>query len=331
MDQTIAPAPELAGQYSVVFDAIAEIGRNYTSGGHPGAACALFEKTLQLFAPDAVPTPARLKLLIGYGRSLIANLFVNHKGEETLAAVLGEARTLAESSSDRLALANALSLLGQTDYFISIFSGFVADKEKAHYSQALAYQEQALAIRQELQDLEGICESNFFVGLVHERWQEREVARNHYNLARGLAEQHHFYFHIAETSRHLAGIALAEGDLDAALRNALQELRGREQAGFKPYQPLDHLMLCDIYILKDDLENALTHARAALALADDMDYAGAKVLSRLRFGDINLKRGEREKALADYTRALETAKKLGQTLLLNYANARLAQAGVSIE
>ncbi|OJW06529.1 MAG: hypothetical protein BGO39_00510 [Chloroflexi bacterium 54-19] len=331
MDRTIATTPTLAGQYTAVFEALTEIGREYTSGGQPGAACALFEKARQLFEPGAVPAPARLKLLTGYARSLVTNLFVNHSGEETLAAVLGEARSLAESSSDRLALAEVLNLLGQTDYFISIFGGFVSDKEKAHYGPALAYQEQALAIRQELEDLEGICESNFFVGLVHERWQERETARTHYNFARELAEQHHFYFQIAETSRHLAGIALAEGDLDAALANSLRELRGREQAGFKPYLPLDHLLLCDIYLLRGELEKALAHAQAALALAEEMDYAGAGVLSRLRFGDIKLKQGEREEAVAEYSRALETAQKLGQALLLNYANQRLAQAGVSRE
>jgi hypothetical protein len=60
-----------------------------------------------------------------------------------------------------------------------------------------------------------------------------------------------------------------------------------------------------------------------------MAYSGARVLSRLRFGDIKLKQGERDDALAEYGRAAEAARKLGQTLLVQLANQRLAQAGVS--
>jgi tetratricopeptide (TPR) repeat protein len=331
MDEATITPDEFAGQYTAVFGAIGEIGRGYTYGGQPGAACQLFQNAVTLFDPELVPTQARLKLLIGYARSLITNLFVNHRGEETLKAVLAEAHQLAGSGPDLQAQADVFSLLGQADYFVTIFGGAVVDQEKKHYGPTFAYQQQGLAIREELPDFKGICESHFYLGLVHERWQEQEIAIGHYNKARELASQHNFYFEVAETSRHLAGIALAEGNLDRALENSLRELQGREQAGFKPYLPLDHLLLCDIYVRKGDRENAQAHAQEALTLAGQMNYAGAVALSRLRLGDIELKWGEAEKARAEYTKALEIAQGQGQTLLLNLANQRLAQARVCIE
>jgi hypothetical protein len=50
----------------------------------------------------------------------------------------------------------------------------------------------------------------------------------------------------------------------------LQALSLREEAGFKPYLPLDHLLLRDIYLARGDTANAQLHTERASALADEM-------------------------------------------------------------
>jgi hypothetical protein len=63
-----------------------------------------------------------------------------------------------------------------------------------------------------------------------------------------------------------------KGNLDEALSLALQALELREAARFKPYQPLDHLLLRDIYQVKGDTANAQLHEQRASALAEEMGY-----------------------------------------------------------
>ncbi|MBO0794931.1 MAG: hypothetical protein J2P36_28825, partial [Ktedonobacteraceae bacterium] len=64
--------------------------------------------------------------------------------------------------------------------------------------------------------------------------------------------------------------ALFKGDLDQALIHAQRALSYREAGGFRPYQPLDHLSLRDIYLKKGDMENARLHTQKAVALAEEM-------------------------------------------------------------
>jgi hypothetical protein len=63
---------------------------------------------------------------------------------------------------------------------------------------------------------------------------------------------------------------LREGNLEQALTLALQALALREEAQFRPYLPLDHLLIRDIYLAKGDIANAQLHTQQASALAEEM-------------------------------------------------------------
>lgn len=322
MARLITTPEEFEQSFSTAFEAISELGRGYTALGRPGVAVRLFQKTLEV---ENAPVKARLGLLIEFGRTLITNLFVNHDGEELLDATLAEARQLAKSSGDKQALADVLSLLGETDYFVTIFDGFIVDGERQKFGPTLEYQRQALALREELGDSRGICESKFFIGLVNERWQQPESAEVEYRQVLDMAEQGGYFYERAEACRHLAGLALGKGELDAALEFGKQALASRQAAHFKPFQPLDHLLLSDIYLKRNEPDAAEKHALAAQALGNEMDYSGVKVLAMLRLADVALARGERDEARRGYEKALGLAQELGQTLLLNFTKQRLAQ------
>ncbi len=77
-------------------------------------------------------------------------------------------------------------------------------------------------------------------------------------------------FEKTEPTCHFAINALRKGDLDQALTLALRALELCEEARFKPYLPLDHLLLRDIYLAKVDTANAQFHTEIASAIAEEM-------------------------------------------------------------
>jgi tetratricopeptide (TPR) repeat protein len=109
-----------------------------------------------------------------------------------------------------------------------------------------------------------------FQGLVYQFWQQNELAREYFSRAIQVAEQHGHILEQAEPNRHLTFDALFRGDLEAALTHARRALSFREAAGFRPYQPFDHLALWDIYRKKGDMDNAQFHMQQASALAEEM-------------------------------------------------------------
>src|SRR5262249_49107840 len=148
-----------------------------------------------------------------------------------------------------LRFGDALSLLGQAHYFASIMANrkrglpLTSTPGDEKYDQALAYQQQVLKLREALHDTRGVSESYFQIGVVYERWQQYDRSQEYYAQARAIADQYDHRFEKIEPARHVAFQALREGKPDQALDLALQALSLREAAQFRPYLPLDHLLV----------------------------------------------------------------------------------------
>ncbi|GHO89204.1 tetratricopeptide repeat protein [Dictyobacter formicarum] len=270
--QSLAPMHQY---YTTAIDALYEIGREYFFCGKSGDAQHLLRTSLHLLEVDDVQPQQRLKLLLLYGQVLIVDHLLTRGGGnvDLLFSTILNARQVAEASRSQQDIADALSLLGQAHYFTAVVSGAVLDDpQSGKYDEALAYQQQALELREALHDTRGISESYFQIGVIYERWQQFERAEEYYSRARQLADQYNHPFEKTEPARHFAIHALMKGDLDQALSLALQALKLREEARFKPYQPLDHLLLRDIYQAKGDQANAQFHTQQASALASEMEY-----------------------------------------------------------
>jgi tetratricopeptide (TPR) repeat protein len=208
-------------------------------------------------------------------------LVVDHfltRGEnaQLVFATILQAQQLAEAAEEQRGLADALSLLGQAHYFASVVESrrqgvpLSSTPGDGKYDQALLYQQQALKLREALQDTRGMSESYFQIGVVYERWQQYARSQEYYAKARQIADQYDYPFEKTEPARHVAFQALREGNIDQALALALQALALREAAGFRPYLPLDHQLVRDIYLAKGDTAQAQLHTQQAQALADEM-------------------------------------------------------------
>ncbi len=276
MQPSVFTNDEFTRYYTAAIDAFCEIARSYFFLGRLGDALHVLRISLHMIEAGEVAQKDYLKLLLLSGKILTVDHLL-HRGETDLMfSTILQAQQIAESAQDQQGLANALSLLGQAHCNATtvaiVKSGALpfGTQGQGKYEEALAYQQQALGLQEALHDTQGISESHFCVGLVYQFWQQHELAREHFTRAIQVAEQYGYVLEQAEPNRHLTVDALFKGDLDQALTHALRALSFREAGGFRPYQPLDHLSLWDIYLRKGDTAKAQFHMQQASTLAEEM-------------------------------------------------------------
>lgn len=275
MSLTISLYQDVSHHYTTASKVLYEIGHTYYLSGRLADAQHLLHTSLQLFTESEAQSQDRLPLLLLYGQVLLVDYLLSRDGvhSELMFATLQQARELAEAANLQQSLADALSLLGLAHHLTALMAGAIIDTpQSGKYQQSLAYQQQALELREKLSDTRGMSESLFQIGAIYERWQQYDQARAYYTQARQLADQYNHLFEKSEPARHTAIHALMEGKLDEALTFALQALELREAAHFRPYQPLDHLLLRDIYQLQGKMADAQRHGQEATTLATAMGY-----------------------------------------------------------
>jgi tetratricopeptide (TPR) repeat protein len=275
MQPSVPTDDKLIKYYTNAIDALWKIARAYYMDGKLSNALHLLRTALQLTESGEIAPRDHLKLLLLYGQVLVVNHLARGDAD-LLFSTVRQARQIAEATQDQQGIADALSLLGQAHYFTAVVASLKAGtllnshQGDGKYDEALAYQQQALKLRESLHDNRGISESYFQIGTVYERWGQYDRAQEYYTKARQIADQYDYPFEKTEPARHLALHALRQGDLDQALTLALQALELREKAGFKPYQPLDHLLIRDVYQAQEDTVNAQLHEQRASAIAEEM-------------------------------------------------------------
>jgi tetratricopeptide (TPR) repeat protein len=279
MQPSTSTDDKLGKLYTTASDALYEIANSYFFLGQLNNALRLLHTSLQVTETAEAGPQNRLKLLLLYVRVLTVDHLISRGDADLVLSTALHARQLAEALQYQQYIADALSLLGQARCTAStvaiIKSGALpfGTQGQGHYEEALTYLQQALALQEALQDTRGISETCFNIGLVYQFWLQNDLAREYFTRAIQVAEQHGHVLEQAEPHRHLTFDSLFNGDLDQALTHARLALSFREAAGFRPYQPFDHLSLRDIYLKKGDTANAQFHLLQAQVLSDEMGFS----------------------------------------------------------
>lgn len=157
--------------------------------------------------------------------------------EDLLEAALARAR----ACGDRSLEAAALDRLGWLMHFRALDAG--RDPSGADAEESLF--QQALAIRREIQDLAGVAESLFGVGLVHQVLRrDWEAAMPYFREALALAEEHADALTRSEVHRHVGFFYLVEDvQPDRARHHLRVSLEWREQHGDPRWIPSGTLAL----------------------------------------------------------------------------------------
>ena len=281
MQLLVTTLEQLAQHYTTAAPAIGELARAYAMRGRLGAARRLLYTALQL-AEDS-QAQDRLQLLLLDGTIQIVDHVLTWQGADSMLAAVHRIQQLAEAGDDRQAVADALSLHGRAQLFAGVTAalthGVAPDSSPGagRYDQAQELQQQSLEIREALHDMRGVSESHFFIGNVYQFWQQYDLAHAHFTKASAIAEHYGHRFELVEPARHLAFLALIHKDFDQALIFAEQALSLREEVRFRPFLPLDHLLLRSIHMARGDLPQAEAHRQQVAALAAEMGYQNAPV------------------------------------------------------
>jgi tetratricopeptide (TPR) repeat protein len=264
--------------YTSMIDSLYEVVHTYLYRGRLADALRIAQASQPLLDEREVAQGDRLKVLLLYGQVLVVDLLLGRGEPDLLFATARQVKESADELEDQLRIGDALNLLGQAYYFATITELLKngqpvnSSQEEGKFIEAFGFHQQALQLREALNDTRGISESHFELGSVYERWGQDEQAVEHYRQASQVAEQYNYRYEKVEPARHLALHALMKGDLEQALIYGERALSLREEAGFKPYLPLDHLLLVNIYMARGDVASAQLHLQQATALAEEIGY-----------------------------------------------------------
>ena len=311
----------ITDHFTSVIYSLCEIAELYYYLSKLDEAVDVLKTGLQLTSAKEVHLRDRVKLTLQYGRILVAHYFLTNKDFDLTLATALDAKQLAETASYEKGIADALSLIGQTYYYKTLNSG------EGDYEEALIYFQQALSLREKLHDTRGISEVLFHSGLTYEQRGIVDKAYGHYTEALQFADLYNHKLEKSYALRHLAGLAAAKGDLDAALNYALTSLALREEIGFRIYLPHSHILVGDIYLQREDSENALINYQNAQALAEEMGIQNALILSLLAIGNIQLVQGGVVQARENFRHAHALAQELGVIYTLEETTKKLDALG----
>jgi len=317
MTQSTNSYHSISDHFTSVIYSLCEIAELYYYLAKLDEATDVLKTGLQLTSAKEVHLRDRVKLTLQYGRVLVANYFLTNRDFDLTLATSHEARQLAETAHYEKGIADALSLIGQAHYYRKLNSG------EGDYEEALTYFQRALTLREKLHDTRGISEALFHSGLTYEQRGLSDRAQECYTEALQFADLYNHKLEKSYALRHLAGLATDKGDLDAALNYALTSLALREEIGFRVSLPHSHILVGDIYLRREDGENALINYQNAQGLAEEMGIKNALTLSLLAIGNIQLVQGDKVQARENFQNAHTLAQELGIAYAIEGASKKL--------
>jgi len=342
------------------FGAVRSLARSYNYLGRFEVALDLLQVAERISRYPEVFSADRFAILETYAEIRIANYFLTTQGSDEMFELVQKTAQEARNACVELDftdgnnettmnVATALGLLGQAHYYATLNTG------GSDYSHVFTYCSQALAMWEKLEkarhlamangsdlpsdDFEadessknhvlhvierGMSSSLFYIGLAYERLEEPERARDSYQRALDLALRSHAKEAASYAYRHLAGLSEEQ---EQQLEYALQSLQLREEIGFKRTLPLSHLLVCDIYLQRNDLEKAQEHCQIAFQLAEEMEIKQALMMAYYSQGEIFQRKGKLDEARHCFVQCLDVAEALGTAYGIAEATKKLQELG----
>ena len=174
---------------------------------------------------------AQAQLHVQRGRLLIDDgMFRQRDTTEARTAELEQALSIATALGDVRLLGNVYDAMG-----FSLHAVYLQGDRSQELADEIKFFERGLQLRQEANDLQGIAESTFHIGIVH------DVVRRDYEVAQSFHQQAYDLAVSAENPliasyaiRHLGFCHYRLGRLDEALVALEESLQLRQQIGFVP-------------------------------------------------------------------------------------------------
>ncbi len=292
--------------FTQVIDVLCDIADMYRMLGKQEDAVALLKTGLSL-PGDETALPTQTKLLTNYGKQLTTSMLRTSRTAEETLSVLANAREIAESLQDESLLASVLYELGET-YFVR---GHKTTGEDSDYDTALAYFQQALALREALQDEKSMPQSLLGVGRMYQNIGQNEAAQLYIERALQSAEQQQDRAIQGEATNHIAILKAGQDDIEGAIQLVRVAITIREQAGLAAEVPYSYLTLAELYMANGKSKEAFNTYQQCYALAEQVQATQVTVTVLLGIGYVYLEDGEATRAIEQFKRAETLAKSIG--------------------
>lgn len=159
---------------------------------------------------------------------------------------------------------------------LALHVGYLADRSRGEPPEELPSFEQALALRQELGDREGVAESLFHIGLVHQLVRgDDERARGYFRESYAVAEEAGDELMKSYAVRHIAAADETVGDLEAARRGFAESLALRERAGWRAGTAAAQVALAAVLRRQGRRDEARALAEQAVATFEEIEAVRA--------------------------------------------------------
>ncbi len=294
-----------------------EIARGWHKNGQLTEAID-FLTILTTTAPmKSAPESHQAKLWADLGKLQAHNSFFNNTHFDGTIEILNKAQQLAESSDCKGLVAQALQ-----------WRGFVLNSRVFHggegkYEDALPDSEQALHLREDLEDFRGLAESLVYTAIIYERLQQTEKAKASYERALALSQAHELPAEESYALRHLAFMRQNEGDLEGALDYFKQSLELREALEMKINLPLSYSAVGHVCLELQQFEDALEYLNQALESAEQLDVPRVASIALYLLGETQVSLEQVVEAIESFEKSLKISESLNYQAGIDRAQTRI--------
>lgn len=232
-----------------------------------------------------------------------------------------ETRVLAE---EQIELAGRLAAVkGRPDRVARAADGYRASAhrlrglcamEAGDHRTALAELESALAIHRATGDQKGEAMALWYLGTVHLKNGDLDVALDYNLLALRARESLGDVLGLARSYNNIGYIHHEQGDHRKALEAHMKALELRRESGDKQALASSYNNLGMVHLALGEDRQAVEHYRMAHELAQELGDPMGTVRFHNNLGDIHERWGDHAKALEHYFQALATAEEIGDAL-----------------
>jgi tetratricopeptide (TPR) repeat protein len=311
-----------AAAYARLLEAGMDAARPLLLEGRADAAVQVLQAAEVVLSEPGLPPRRVASFRIERARAELLRDWLTGGSLDRARAALERLVPSIERSADQVLRADLANLLAVAWYWSASGDGDL--------DAALTHADRALALRQQLDDQRGFAESLIVAAMIHAALDPapRGAARRDAPLleeALTLARTHGHAREEGAAARHLARLALEEGDLDAALDHATNALSLLEASGDRIEAVPALLALGEVWMTRGDHKAARAILDDALEAARRMGAARFEVDARLALSRVEERRGEIAQARRRAEEARTIAEKTGYTSGRDAAVSRLAE------
>ncbi|NHJ32189.1 MAG: tetratricopeptide repeat protein [Asgard group archaeon] len=250
---------------------------------------------------------AELKVVLAY-------ILLRQADFDQAKQLLDSAEKIAKNTANKKLLGNIYYNFGELAY-INCFM-----KEIGDYQLALKIHNEALAIREEIKDKEGITDSLSRIGVIHERLGDFDTGLKFHSEALKISKEINYLLGGERPLIHFGAYEERQGNLQKALEYYQEAMKVKDECGDEEGQAFRLMNIGGVlYKINKDKEEYLDYLQRGLAIAVKLDHKIGIAFINYRLGMFYSEIGEKEKALEVFQEIIEFSKPIGFIILQKIA------------